>query len=290
MLALSERFDSAGGSWKLALILFLAAPVSWLAMPAVAPWPGCILLAMAALLALGTTLVVADHSLAARRPDEVPSQENVQELAAILEEQHGRMQEAAATVSRAVTAGAQLITLVRGAEQQWRQLLDQAASPSVPPIAWQDHWAVFQNNQTHLQQRFDGLETRLDSLHHYLAEQMAPSSVLLADVLPANLLRLESVAQTLARQGASQARHEASLGDAARYLTEVSDRLRDGVQVVETQGVRLHALLMAQRVMEAASSTQNRDDTPDDGAGEAQGSTSLRYLRSSSLPPDRPTH
>jgi hypothetical protein len=274
---LSEILACAGWRWKTALALLIASPACWLLPSFFMPWAGLALLAMAVLLALTSTIAVLRQVLQSPETEAtvVEAVDPLMTLNALLEGQRGQMHEAAAAVSRAVTAGAQLASLTRGAEQQWRQLLEQgtatraAAAPTSMLEELRASMALAQETAAVereamakvLQQRLDQVEDRLASM--LLALQTKPPSPAAMEVPPAllsSLIRLDEVSRQLALQTEGHAHHEASLGDAARYLTETADRLRDGTQSIETQALRLQAMLMVQRHQEAAQTETVRQE------------------------------
>lgn len=238
--------DPLGLPWKFALVLLLLAPCPVLILPASQAWPLALgVTGLAALLALLAGPLALARSMTAPEADsDLP-----QVLRQVLEDQRRGLEEAAGLVSRAVTAGAQLSRLAQAAEQRLKAGLEVPAAP--PPAQT--------GMAPELRQWLDRnpgprLEAALDRLEALAASQ--PETRLLAEHLDGCITRLEGLMQdraapgewTVIRQQLAELmlrtnRGEASLGDAARYLTETTDRLTEGVGGLELALLRLQALL-----------------------------------------------
>lgn len=255
---LADILDCIGWHWKAALALLLASPAAALLPQPVAIWTGLGLLAGSAVLALSASSSLVRQALDAA-PIDPPAAEAdpLMTLSAILEGQRTQMHDAAAAVSRAVTAGAQLAGLSRNAEQHWRSLIEQsAAAPQTAPaislleeiraslvLAQEESAAARKAAEKDLRRRLDDVRDRLDALAAVSSAPAALPPPAAEPKLERILQALESLSRQVSAQSGQAAHHEASLGDAARYLTETADRLRDGTRAVETHAVRLQALI-----------------------------------------------
>jgi hypothetical protein len=253
---LTEIADCFGWRWKAALLLLLGSPAATLLPFPAALWTGIGMLAAAALLALMSSIGVVRQMLEPEAHP-VPDSDPLMTLSAILEGQRSQMHEAAAAVSRAVTAGAQLASLSRNAEQQWRNLIDQgqAIPPSASSIALleelragmllarEEDAAAREAAEKDLRRRLEDVTARLDALAARPTAPPIPPEPATPAALDRSLADLEALSQKIALQFGQASHHEASLGDAARYLTETVDRLGEGVRAVETHAVRLQAMI-----------------------------------------------
>lgn len=79
-------------------------------------------------------------------------------------------------------------------------------------------------------------EAALSEATRRLAQAAAPEEA-------GTAARLQEIVQRLAEHVERMVRSEASLGDAARYLTETTDRFSDGTASLEMQAVRLQAMI-----------------------------------------------
>ncbi|MFC3126172.1 hypothetical protein ACFOD4_13975 [Pseudoroseomonas globiformis] len=233
--------------WKAALFLVAASPAALLLPAAQAPWAAAFLLGCASLLALFSAAQQMRYLLEADPVDSL-SEDPLIRLQALLESQQGQMHEAAAAVSRSVTAGAQLAGLTRNVEQRCRWLLEHdAVQPQPQPSASlleeiRASLALDHEAMAATQARIEAaLSQRLDELLHRVGQLSTTQQG--NNMLQDELSTLQAMSHGWAAQIEHAAYREASLGDAARYLTETADRLRDGTQAVERHAVRLQALI-----------------------------------------------
>jgi len=237
----------------------------------------------AALLALGGglhTLHQLLRSTAEEPATDVGTEGLVQGLRQLLEEQQRQVHEATAAVSRAVTTGAQLSGLANSVEKQFRQMLEQAlpetalsrlelcaqqmAAAQSPlqalPTAAAELAAGIQRLEkaatavTQFPEKLQALSgTAEDMAEQSRAAQLQAARLSqrmeglldeavqrLAEASPA---RLEELVRSLGGHVERVARNEATLGDAARYLTETTDRFAAGTTALETHAVRLQAMI-----------------------------------------------
>jgi hypothetical protein len=214
-------------------------------------------------------------------------------LRRLLEQQQLHVQETTAVVGRAVTAGVQLSSLAHTAERRLSEALEcPVPAPVLSPSTMPRLDAALDRLDA-LQQALQGLPgtaaatlqagaEALDRSAQQLAasglpataEQLAGSAERLdrtarqlelaasmppapaPDVAPgADLLqRLDQTVRSLGGHVDRVVHGEATLGDAARYLTETTDRFAEGTAKLETELVRLQALISiaAQREPEVA--------------------------------------
>jgi hypothetical protein len=214
-------------------------------------------------------------------------------LRRLLEQQQLHVQEATAVVGRAVTAGAQLSSLAHTAERRLSEALERPVpAPALSPSAMPRLETALDRLDA-LQQALQdlpgtaaatlraGAET-LDRSAQQLAASTLPATaerlagsvehidraarqLELAAAKPpspapdaaagADLLqRLDQTVRSLGGHVDRVVHGEATLGDAARYLTETTDRFAEGTAKLETELVRLQALISiaVQREPEAA--------------------------------------
>lgn len=260
-----------GWPWKLALALLVTA-AALLLLPTSRPlatvtlaWSDTAALACAAsaaLLALGGSLKTLNQLLSAAAAPEPwgnEAQGLIDGLRRLLEQQQRQVHETAAAASRAVTTGAQLSGLASSVEKHLRQVVEQSVSPPIAP-ALADLPIRLEAVLSKLEQALP--EAALSRLE-LCARQMAAAQEPLQDLpaatarLASGVDRLEAASQSLeqspedfqalaGRLGDHVERvlhSEATLGDAARYLTETTDRFAAGTRVLETQAVRLQAMI-----------------------------------------------
>lgn len=248
--------------WLAAALLLLAAGQSLSGSPAardVAPLLAPALVWAAALLALAATPLAGwppRQGEPAATPEDPPRalrEDLLEELRHLLSEERRQMREATALLSRAVAAGAQLSGLAQAAGNRLRVMLEAEAAPaarlpalsplpSPSPDPSPDPSADPSENPS--------LAPRLEAALHRL-EAALPAEALsrveacaaqLGTAAPA-LSRLPEVLAALLAQQSGLARGEARLGDAARYLTDTTDRLAGEAALLESQAVRLQAMI-----------------------------------------------
>ncbi|MFZ6765382.1 hypothetical protein [Pseudoroseomonas sp. WGS1072] len=244
--------------WLAAALLLLAAGQSLSGSPAardVAPLLAPALVWTAALLALAATPLAwrpprqGEPAATPEDPPRAPREDLLEDLRHLLSEERRQMREATALLSRAVAAGAQLSGLTQAAGNRLRVMLEAEAAPAARlpalsplPSPSPDPSADPSENPS--------LAPRLEAALHRL-EAALPAEALsrveacaaqLGTAAPA-LSRLPEVLAALLAQQSGLARGEARLGDAARYLTDTTDRLAGEAALLESQAVRLQAMI-----------------------------------------------
>lgn len=258
--------------WLAAALLLLAAGQGLSGIPAgtasggvpaardVAPLLAPALVWTAALLALAATPLAGwppRQGEPAATPEDPPRalredllEDLLEDLRHLLSEERRQMREATALLSRAVAAGAQLSGLAQAAGNRLRVMLEAEAAPaarlpalSPRPSPPPDPSSVDPSENLSLAPRLEAALHRLEAaLPAEALSRVEACAAQLGTAAPA-LSRLPEVLAALLAQQSGLARGEARLGDAAHYLTDTTDRLAGEAALLESQAVRLQAMI-----------------------------------------------
>lgn len=249
--------------WLAAALLLLAAGQSLSGIPAgtasggvpaardVAPLLAPALVWTAALLALAATPLAGGpprQGEPAATPEDPPRalrEDLLEELRHLLSEERRQMREATALLSRAVAAGAQLSGLAQAAGNRLRVMLEAEAAPAarLPALSPLPSPSPDPSENSSLAPRLEAALHRLEAaLPAEALSRVEACAAQLGTAAPA-LSRLPEVLAALLAQQSGLARGEARLGDAARYLTDTTDRLAGEAALLESQAVRLQAMI-----------------------------------------------